>query len=130
MTLTAEPKRCWRVENEAIFRDTINAAAEQLALQPLAVEKDYWVCEALRAIETHAPGETIFKGGTSLEKLRLIKRFSEDLDLLVVGDYATKRAVERALKACVPPPKPRFRTATKRRSTAGVSQVRCTGACI
>lgn len=95
----SQPAWSWREENEDIFRATIAAAAEQLDLQPLAVEKDYWVCEALRAIEAHAPGATIFKGGTSLEKLRLTKRFSEDLDLLVVDDYGTKGATERALKA-------------------------------
>lgn len=94
----AEPTRLWREENEGIFRATIDAAAEQLDLQPLAVEKDYWVCQALRAIEAHAPGETIFKGGTSLEKLRLIKRFSEDLDLLVVGEYESRGATERAFR--------------------------------
>ncbi len=42
----------------------------------------------------------VFKGGTSLEKLRIIRRFSEDLDLLV-GDYASNRAAARALKSMV-----------------------------
>jgi predicted nucleotidyltransferase component of viral defense system len=73
-----------REENRDIFAQTIAAAAEQLSIPQLAVEKDYWVCQGLRAIEEHAPGETIFKGGTSLEKQRLIERFSEDIDLLVV----------------------------------------------
>lgn len=45
-----------------------------------------------------APGETIFKGGTSLEKQLIIQRFSEDIDLLVIGDYPSQRAIERALK--------------------------------
>lgn len=88
----------WRELNEDIFAATILAAAGQLGVQPLAVEKDYWVCQALRAIEVHAPGQVIFKGGTSLEKLRIIQRFSEDLDLLVTGQYNSPRAVERALK--------------------------------
>jgi hypothetical protein len=47
------------------------------------------------------PGEVVFKGGTSLEKLRIIRCFSEDLDLSVVGDYASNRAAERALKSMV-----------------------------
>jgi hypothetical protein len=88
----------WREQNRAIFAQTIAAAAEHLSVPQLAVEKDYWVCQALRAIEEHAPGETIFKGGTSLEKQRLIERFSEDIDLLVVGVYDSRRAIERALK--------------------------------
>nr|WP_239591737.1 nucleotidyl transferase AbiEii/AbiGii toxin family protein [Mycolicibacterium tusciae] len=41
----------------------------------------------------------MFKGGTSLEKLRIIQRFSEDLDLLVVGEYPSERAARKALKA-------------------------------
>jgi Nucleotidyl transferase AbiEii toxin, Type IV TA system len=92
------PALAWREENRDIFAQTIAAAAEQLSVPQLAVEKDYWVCQALRAIEEPAPGETIFKGGTSLEKQRLIERFSEDIDLLVVGAYDSRRAIERALK--------------------------------
>lgn len=40
----------------------------------------------------------VFKGGTSLEKLRIIRRFSEDLDLLVIGQYPSKNAEQRALR--------------------------------
>ncbi len=98
---TSEPdggRGPWRDEDPATFAATILAAADQLGVQPLAVEKDYWVCEALRAIEAHAPGAVIFKGGTSLEKLRIIRRFSEDLDLLVVGQFANVRQGKAALK--------------------------------
>jgi len=77
------------------FAATISVAAEQPGVLPLAVEKDYWVCEALRAINASHPGQIVFKGGTSLEKLRIIRRFSEDLDLLVVGAYPSHRAAER-----------------------------------
>lgn len=51
------------------------------------------------AITAGHSGEFVFKGGTSLEKLRIIERFSEDLDLLVVGDFVTVRAAKRAMKA-------------------------------
>jgi len=88
----------WRDDDPEVFRGTILAAAERLGVQPLAVEKDYWACEALRAITTAHPGEVVFKGGTSLEKLRIIRRFSEDLDLLVVGEYPSKNAEQRALR--------------------------------
>ena len=77
----------------------MNAAAEQLRVQPSAVEKDYWICEVLRTIVATHREEIVFKGGTSLEKLRIIQRFSEDLDLLVVGEYPSKHAAKRALKA-------------------------------
>ncbi|MGO1050082.1 nucleotidyl transferase AbiEii/AbiGii toxin family protein [Crossiella sp. CA198] len=73
-------------------------AAEQLGVQPLAVAKDYWACQALRALITAFPAQIIFKGGTSLEKLRLIQRFSEDLDLLVVADFPNERQGRKRLK--------------------------------
>lgn len=91
----------WRDTEPEAFNDAVTTAARQLGVLPLAVEKDYWACEALRAIIVAYPGEVVFKGGTSLEKLRLIRRFSEDLDVLVVGDYESSRAAERALKSMV-----------------------------
>lgn len=89
----------WRDEDRDVFTATIAVAAERLGVQPLAVEKDYWVCEVLRTVVAAHPGEVVFKGGTSLEKLRIIERFSEDLDLLVVAEYPTKRDGKRAIKA-------------------------------
>jgi hypothetical protein len=65
----------------------------------LAVEKDYWVCEVPRAIVAAHPGQVIFKGGTSLEKLTITQRFSEDIDIIVVGEYTSKNAAKNALKA-------------------------------
>ncbi len=88
----------WRVADPKTFEATVVLTAQQLRIQPLAVEKDYWICEALRSIESSFPNQVIFKGGTSLEKLRLIQRFSEDLDLLYVGSAATKSLVNRQLK--------------------------------
>jgi len=92
--MTSPPR--WRDTEAEQFAATILTAADQLGVLPLAVEKDYWVCQALRAITQAHPGEIVFKGGTSLEKLRIIRRFSEDLDLLVVGDYGSNRAARRA----------------------------------
>lgn len=91
----------WRNNDPEIFAATNTAAAERIGVQPLAVEKDYWVCEALRAIVTTHHGQVVFKGGTSLEKMRIIQRFSEDLDLLVVGDYTSKNSATRALKQMI-----------------------------
>jgi hypothetical protein len=95
----ASPAQRWRDLEPDLFAQTVLVAAERLDVQPLAVEKDYWVCESLRAIVANHPGEVIFKGGTSLEKLRIIRRFSEDLDLLVVGEYESNNAARKALKA-------------------------------
>lgn len=91
----------WRDAEPEQFVSTVLVASEQLGVLPLAVEKDYWACEALRTMTTAHPGEIIFKGGTSLEKMRIIRRFSEDLDLLVVGEYDSNRAAERALKSMI-----------------------------
>lgn len=91
----------WRHAEPEAFAVAVTTAARQLGVLPLAVEKDYWACEALRAITVAHPGQVVFKGGTSLEKLRIIRRFSEDLDLLVVGEFESNRAAERALKSMV-----------------------------
>lgn len=91
----------WRASDPDGFAEVVVTAAQQLGVRPLAVEKDYWACEALRGMTVAHPGEVVFKGGTSLEKLRIIRRFSEDLDLLVVGEYESNRAAERALKSMV-----------------------------
>ncbi|TSD40293.1 nucleotidyl transferase AbiEii/AbiGii toxin family protein [Rhodococcus sp. KBS0724] len=96
--MSSRPVMLWRNENESIFSQTVAAAASKLNISELAVAKDYWVCEALRAVVSHAADDLVFKGGTSLEKMRLVQRFSEDLDLLVTGRYGNKRATERALK--------------------------------
>jgi hypothetical protein len=96
--VSSRPVVLWRSENESIFSQTVAAAASKLNISELAVAKDYWVCEALRAVISHAGNDLVFKGGTSLEKMRLVQRFSEDLDLLVTGRYGNKRATERALK--------------------------------
>lgn len=62
---------------------------------PLAfVEKDYWVTEVLRAVAAPIQdGHVVFKGGTSLSKAySLIKRFSEDVDVLVVPAAGSSQA--------------------------------------
>ncbi|MCP4304935.1 MAG: nucleotidyl transferase AbiEii/AbiGii toxin family protein [bacterium] len=54
---------------------------------PWVVEKDFWVSEVLRAVALELDDKYLFKGGTSLSMgWRLIDRFSEDIDLLVVEE--------------------------------------------
>lgn len=64
----------------------IEQAAARLALPTAAVEKDFWVCWTLARLfssEQLAP-RILFKGGTSLSKVfNLIRRFSEDIDLIL-----------------------------------------------
>jgi hypothetical protein len=69
-----------------LYRDAIQFTAQQMKLKPEYIEKDYWVTYALFTIFKSKIGqETIFKGGTALSKCyKLIDRFSEDIDLVVL----------------------------------------------
>lgn len=72
------------IRHEENLQALCAVAAEQLALPAGVVEKDYWVAQALRALQARHPDNFIFKGGTSLSKAYgLIRRFSEDIDILV-----------------------------------------------
>jgi hypothetical protein len=69
------------------FADLLTLVGGRLQVNPALVEKDYWVTEALRVVANHFFDGAVFKGGTSLSKAwKLIKRFSEDVDLLVRSD--------------------------------------------
>ena len=71
-------------------RDVFAAAASRLDTLPSYVEKDFWVCLVLDALYNGLPAghpKLLFKGGTSLSKgFGLIRRFSEDIDLVVDRD--------------------------------------------
>lgn len=69
------------------FTDTIRAASVALNISPIYIEKDYWITMALRHLsESRHVDYTVFKGGTSLSKgFRMINRFSEDVDIAIVG---------------------------------------------
>jgi predicted nucleotidyltransferase component of viral defense system len=61
-------------------------AQDKLGLPPTTIEKDFWVCWTLKKLfELPEWGEQVtFKGGTSLSKgWSLIKRFSEDIDIVI-----------------------------------------------
>jgi hypothetical protein len=68
-------------DREALFIET----AAKKNISPEIIEKDFWVCWTLLQISrlTELP-RLIFKGGTSLSKaFGIIKRFSEDIDLVL-----------------------------------------------
>ena len=71
-------------------RDAFAAAAHRLDTLPGYVEKDFWVCLVLNALFNQLPAghpKLLFKGGTSLSKaFGLIRRFSEDIDIVVHRD--------------------------------------------
>jgi hypothetical protein len=68
-------------ERRAAFTET----AARMGLNPLIVEKDFWVCWCLgRLFEIKDLPGHIFKGGTSLSKVYgVIHRFSEDIDISI-----------------------------------------------
>jgi Nucleotidyl transferase AbiEii toxin, Type IV TA system len=82
------------------FGPTLDAAAERLGISPTAVEKDYWVSEVLRVLGREYDGDFIFKGGTSLSKgYRLVERFSEDIDILVLPGERGRGTTDKLMKA-------------------------------
>lgn len=69
-------------DREALFRNT----AAKIGMSEGIVEKDFWVCFILDYLFHESPwrDHLVFKGGTSLSKAyHLIKRFSEDVDLIL-----------------------------------------------
>lgn len=65
------------------FLDLIRQVAQQEGIAPYLIEKDYWLMHGLWCLQQQG---WIFqlKGGTSLSKgLKLIQRFSEDIDLRI-----------------------------------------------
>lgn len=73
-------------ENKELFEQAVKATAERMGILDIYIEKDYWVCYALKLIyESDIKHEAIFKGGTALSKCyKFIDRFSEDIDLVVL----------------------------------------------
>lgn len=83
------------------FQDLLTTVGDTTGAGAALVEKDYWVTEALRPIAADFRGGVVFKGGTSLSKAwNLIRRFSEDVDLLIRQDHGrdTRGARDRYMK--------------------------------
>ena len=76
--------------------DVFTAGAQRIGTIPSYVEKDFWVCLVLEALYDGLPAghpKLLFKGGTSLSKaFGLIRRFSEDIDIVVFRDDLGFRA--------------------------------------
>lgn len=87
--------------DKKLFRDAVSVTAQQMNIPTIYVEKDYWVTFALKSIFSKEIGaDTIFKGGTSLAKcFKMINRFSEDVDLVVIRrEGETDNKLKRKLK--------------------------------
>lgn len=83
------------------FENVIVNTSEQLGIPVSVVEKDYYVTLFLKKFVEKQP-EIIFKGGTSLSKCqRIIKRFSEDIDLNMWGEEKPTAGERRKIKDSV-----------------------------
>ncbi|MBX3184254.1 MAG: nucleotidyl transferase AbiEii/AbiGii toxin family protein [Polyangiaceae bacterium] len=71
------------IHDDPEFAKLLQLVTDETRIDPSLVEKDYWVTHCMWAI--HQTGLDLwFKGGTSLSKgYGVIRRFSEDLDLMV-----------------------------------------------
>lgn len=74
-------------------KELFQATAISMGLQPMLVEKDFWVCFMLEHLfhDCKYHKAFVFKGGTSLSKsYHVIERFSEDIDLILDWQKLTK----------------------------------------
>jgi predicted nucleotidyltransferase component of viral defense system len=71
-----------------VFQEFIALTAVEFNINPIFVEKDYWITLVLsRLAQSTYVDESVFKGGTSLSKgYNLIDRFSEDVDIAIIND--------------------------------------------
>ena len=98
--------------NKELFQDAVLATAEYLDMRDIYVEKDYWVTVALYEIfHSDIADQSVFKGGTALSKChKLIERFSEDIDMVVLrnegeNDNQLKkkiRAISKVVEKIIP----------------------------
>jgi len=86
-------------DNKELFEEVIYNTADFCKLPIAIIEKDYYVTLILKEISKRNP-DIVFKGGTSLSKCyKIIDRFSEDIDLNIMGDVKPGESKRRALKA-------------------------------
>jgi len=88
-------------KDREIFSQAVEATAVWLKINPLFVEKDYWVTYVLKSLSVSEFSDiAIFKGGTSLSKAyKLIERFSEDIDLAVITNDKSSNQIKKLLKS-------------------------------
>ncbi len=87
--------------NKELFKNAVIATAQKQGIKEIFIEKDYWVTLILKTVfENEIGKETVFKGGTALSKCNnLIKRFSEDIDLVVLkNEKETGNQLKKKLK--------------------------------
>ncbi|NOQ28174.1 MAG: nucleotidyl transferase AbiEii/AbiGii toxin family protein [Bacteroidales bacterium] len=77
--------------NKELFEKAIKETADNLGIKDYFIEKDYWISLILKRLsESKYVYFVVFKGGTSLSKgHKLIKRFSEDVNMAVIINHGT-----------------------------------------
>jgi hypothetical protein len=71
------------LHNHPQFADLIRIVAQESAIAPALVEKDYWIMHCLYGLQQLGLKFEL-KGGTSLSKgFQIINRFSEDIDIRI-----------------------------------------------
>lgn len=87
-------------KDPATFSELIELSAKDMNINPLYVEKDYWVTYILKNLSKSIYIDTaIFKGGTSLSKAhKVIHRFSEDIDLALVTAEMNGNQIKSLIK--------------------------------
>lgn len=85
-------------DNRELFQQIVLLTSEASGIDSGIIEKDYYVTMFLKSLITKQP-RILFKGGTSLSKCyKLIKRFSEDIDLSLEGEKRPSEGQRRRLK--------------------------------
>ena len=116
-------------EKVLIFQDISN----RTGMPAFAVEKDWWVTQALTIIFEMEVGQSlVFKGGTSLSKAwKLIQRFSEDVDLAIdrtflgfKGNLSKKQRTNLRKQAGIFTTEPFYQELERRFIAKGFSDVR------
>ena len=85
-------------EFKPLSAEVLQELAEELAINPAFLEKDWYATQALRLLQglNTLAFTCVFSGGTCLSKAYgLIKRFSEDLDFRVQGTEIESRPARR-----------------------------------
>ena len=85
-------------EFKPLSAEILQQLAEEIAINPAFIEKDFYATQALRILQSLNTSAfmCIFSGGTCLSKAYgLLKRFSEDLDFRVQGNETDSRSDRR-----------------------------------
>lgn len=88
-------------DDRELFQQLVLLSSEAIGIDPGIVEKDYYVTMFLKSLVIKQP-QILFKGGTSLSKCyKLIKRFSEDIDLNLDCEIRPTESQRRHLKESI-----------------------------